>query len=113
MGARERFIQHELEEEGKRMLRNQGNAIFLAYREHSGRLMRDRRTTVSGGDNPVLTFTHPVYERFLDLKSKRGTDRRIHNRFVYGTVYAIQRRLALGLLDEAATMLRTLEEPSK
>ena len=57
---------------------------------------------------PHLTFEHPIYERFLDLKKQNKRDRRIHNRFVFGTVYSIARRLTLGILDEAADMLRVL-----
>ena len=85
-----------------------GNAIFLAYNQHTGRLMNERKISVTGGEMPHLTFEHPIYERFLDLKKQNKRDRRIHNRFVFGTVYSIARRLTLGILDEAADMLRVL-----
>lgn len=108
MGARERFIQDTLEQEGKRLLRNQGNAIFLAYNQHTGRLMNDRKISVTGGDTPYLTFEHPIYERFLDLKKKNKRNRRIHNRFVFGTLYSIARRLMYGLTEEVAAAFRVV-----
>ena len=109
MGARERFIRDTLEDQGRIMLRDQGNAIFLGYNQRSGRLMNSRRISVTGEENPVLTFEHPIYERFLDLKFRRQKrDRCIHNRFVYGTYSAIARRLTLGYEEEAAAMLREI-----
>jgi len=97
MGIKERFIQETLEQEGARLLRNQGTAIETAYQRRSGRLMGGRSVAV--GD-AKLTFTHPIYERFLDIGG--GKRRRIHNRFVFGTYGAIARRLMYGFTEEVA-----------
>jgi len=106
MAAIDRFVQDTLEQEGARMVRNQGAAIYVAYERRTGRLLSERKVSVSGGDRPVLTFQHVIYERFLDLKKKGGRDRRIHNRFVYGTYSAISRRLMYGYTDDVAKLFR-------
>lgn len=105
---KDRFVLDTLEREGQRMLRNQGIAIGLAYKSHSGRLLHDRKIRVSGtgAGDARMEFDHPIYERFLDLKTAqwkgRKTDRRIHNRFVYGTYSAIERELMHGFTEEVA-----------
>lgn len=115
MGARERFIADTLESEGKRLLRNQGAAISSSYRRGTGRLEEGRSISVTGGTDADgrLTLTHPVYERFLDIKNRRRKRMRIHNRFIFGAYAAIARRLMYGYTEEVAAMFRTMEESAR
>lgn len=112
MGARERFIQDTLETEGKRLLRNQGAAIASGYQRGTGRLESGRSISVSGGDgmDGRLTLTHPIYERFLDIKNRRRKRLRIHNRFIFGTYASIARRLMYGFTEEVAEAFRRAEK---
>lgn len=116
MGVKERFIKETLESEGQRMLRNQGLAMEVGLRFHTGETYGRRRITVTEGDemSGTLTFHHTVQERFLDLKrlrhgdteSKRPKSRRIHNRFVMGMYNAIARELMYGFTEEVAARIR-------
>lgn len=114
MGVRERFVRNILTEEGARMLRNQGLAINTAVRKRSGNLLGTRNVVIEGGSDMEgkLTFTHTVYERFLDIKrlNRAGrrvkSNRKIHNRFVFGTYAAIAGRLMYDFTDDVATALR-------
>lgn len=108
MGIRERFIAEVLESSGSELLSRQGAAISSATAPHSGRLLSGRsvRVTTSEGGG-VLTLTHPVYERFLDVKAGHRKRRRIHNRFVFGTYSAVARKLLSGYSEQAAQMVRT------
>lgn len=111
MGARERFIQDTLETEGKRLLRNQGAAIASGYQRGTGRLESGRSISVSGGDgmDGQLTLTHPIYERFLDIKNRRRKRLRIHNRFIFGAYASIARRLMYGFTEEVAEAFREMD----
>lgn len=65
-----------------------------------------------------FTLTHPLYERFLDMKRvslrKRGlgyTKRkhraaRIHNRFVFGHYYSIAERLMFDMTEEMVEAIK-------
>ena len=98
MGARERFIRNVLEEEGGILLRTQDEAISSGYRSRTGRLLNGRSVTVT---DDRLTLTHPVYERFLDIRNRRRKRLRIHNRFVFAVYSAIAGKLAAGYRNEA------------
>lgn len=114
MGVKERFVRNILEEEGRRMLSSQGAAISRAVRFRSGRLFNDRSIMVSGGADMdgKLTFTHTDYERFLDLKRLRHgskttrSNRRIHNRYIFGAYSSIASRLMYDLTDDVAESIR-------
>lgn len=116
MGVKERFVRNVLEEEGRRMLGAQGAAIGRAVRFHTGRMFNDRSITVSGGADMdgKLTFTHTDYERFLDMKrlchgsgkSNIKSNRRIHNRYVFGAYSSIASRLMYDLTDDVAESIR-------
>lgn len=111
MSAIDRFVTDTLQKAGERMLRQQTWAIESAYNKRSGNLLSARKVTVSGAD---LHFEHPIYERFLDLRSKRkgrnAVDRRIHNRFVYGTWLGITERLMYGFTKEVEEKFRAMEK---
>lgn len=112
MGARERFVADTLESEGKRLLRNQGVAIAGGYRRGTGRLEEGRSISVTGGTDADgrLTLTHPIYERFLDIKNHRRKRMRIHNRFIFGAYAAIARRLMYGFTEEVTAAFRKIEK---
>lgn len=115
MGARERFIQDTLETEGRRLLHNQGAAIAAGYQRGTGRLEEGRSISVTGGTDADgrLTLTHPVYERFLDIKNRRKKRMRIHNRFIFGAYAAIARRLMYGYTEEVAAMFRGIDTETR
>lgn len=114
MAVRERFVRNILEEEGARMLRNQSLAMRSAVRFRTRKMFDDRTVTVQGGAgmDGRLTFTHTSYERFLDMKRlRRGSDtiksnRKIHNRFVYGTYISIGNRLMYDFTEDVAESIR-------
>lgn len=98
-------MQDVLQEEGEKMLRYQGTRISKVVKNRTGTLMNSRSMSVSGDDSDgTLTFTHVIYERFLDMKRlgkrKKGKRRKIHNRFTYGMYSTIIRRLMYGFTDE-------------
>lgn len=102
MATIDRFIADTLREAGSRLITRQGAEISAKVTSRSGRLMSGRHASVSG---TTLSFTHPAYERFLDMKRlstrKKVKRRRIHNRFAYGTYASIADRLMNGYFDEA------------
>ena len=120
MGVKDRFVRNVLEEEGRRMLSSQSAAIGRAVRFRSGRLFNDRSISVSGGADMdgKLTFTHTDYERFLDLRRRRhGTktsksNKKIHNRYVFGAYSSIASRLMYDLTDDVAESIRKQMEGS-
>lgn len=119
MGVRERFVRDILEDEGLRMLRNQGFAIRAETKERTGDLMDRRAIAVRGGDDldGKLVLEHTVYERFLDMrrdrKSRRRRRRKIHNRFVFGAYASVARRLMYDLSDEMAKAMKEEFEGTK
>lgn len=106
MGARERFIRSVLDEEGGILIRTQSEAIQGGYTSRTGRLLNGRQVTVS---NDRLTLTHPVYERFLDIRNRRKKRLRIHNRFVFAVYSAIAGKLAAGYRDEAQQIVKKIK----
>lgn len=107
-----KFTERVLKHQGERMIRNQGIAIEKKLRFHTGRLDRERQFQVKESDDldGTLRFTHADYQRFLDMKREvemkngKGKQRKrgykIHNRFVFGTFYAIARELSTGLTEQ-------------
>lgn len=113
MSAIDRFVTDTLQKAGERMLKHQTWAIEDAYRERSGNLLGSRRVTVSGSD---FSFTHPIYERFLDIRAKgrsrNAADRKIHNRFVYGTYLSLAEQLMYGFTEEVRKQFSDMDEGS-
>ena len=108
MSIKDRFIENVLRDEGNRLLRNQGKALRKRLKFHTHRLYDTRRISVS---ESRLTFTHTVYERFLDMKRLQdGTiqrrRRRIHNRLVYGHYRSIAGRLLYEFTEETIQEIR-------
>jgi len=111
------FVKRILKDEGKRLVAGQGAAIAKRVKFHSYRLDRDRKTEVTGGNDldGNLKFSHPNYERFLDIKRKvknKKTNKvytrslRIHNRFVFGHYQAIATRLMNDFTEEVRKDIR-------
>lgn len=111
MSALDRFVTDTLQKAGRRMLQHQTWAIEDSYQERSGELLRSRRVDVSGSD---FRFTHPIHERFLDIKArKRGrgaSGKRIHNRFVYGTYLGIAEQLMYGFTEEVRRQFSRMDD---
>lgn len=115
---KKRFVGRILQEEGHRLLKNQGSVLYKKLRFHDGTLRDSRHVKISGGASldGQLTYTHVDYERFLDMKRKVKKKRssgfttrrgyRIHNRFVYGTYSAIAYRLMYDLTDNLKESIR-------
>lgn len=115
---KQRFVQHVLQDQGNRLLRNQGNALYQHLKFRSGDLDRRRSVKVSGGESidGKLIFHHLDYERFQDMKrlitSRKGKTKlnpglRIHNRFIYGHYLAIARQLSIGFTEQVRDKFRT------
>lgn len=98
------FVRRVLQDEAQRYHKNQGVEMQRRLRFHTGNLYNKRTEQVSadGSMDGMLTATHTIVQRFLDIKRKtrnkrtnrlRTTHYRIHNRFVYGHYYSIANRL--------------------
>lgn len=106
MSAIDRFIGDTLRERGDALIDRQGREISATLHRRSGNLLDSRRAAVHGN---TLTLDHPIYERFLDMRSLGGRKQkrhRIHNRFVYGTYAGIAERLMYGFTEEVAAAAR-------
>ncbi len=114
---KQRFVSKVLSEQGQRLLKNQGNALYKKLKFHTGELKSSRSISVTGGDSldGKLSFCHLARERFLDMKrevqDKSGRTRRrsgydIHNRFIYGHFVAIARHLSVDLTDSVREGIR-------
>ena len=107
-----RFVKSVLQEEGERMLEQQGRQIITRTKRRTGRLYSGRYIRVYGGSDDfdgVLTFTHTVYERFLDMKRVSGRSsgtRTIHNRFVMRAFGKIAYRLMNEYTEEMQQRMR-------
>ena len=117
MDVRARFVSEVLQDEGQRLLRNQGKAIEAKVKKRSGRLESSRSVSVTGGSGAsgTLTFVHVAYERFLDMKRlERGgksvkSNRKIHNRYVFGAFASIAERLMYEFTEDVIARIRESE----
>lgn len=112
------FVRRILSEEGDRLVKNQGVAIRKRLEFRTGELENTRTTSVEGGEDldGKLVFSHPIHERFLDMKRrvkrKRGEGTRIkygyriHNRFVFGHYGSIANRLMNEFTEQVAEGIR-------
>ena len=96
------------------MKRYQESAIREKTTSRSGDLLSHRAITVTAGTGAsgTLTLRHVDYERFLDMKRlHRGSktirsNRKIHNRFVFGTYGHIAQRLMTEFTEEVVEALK-------
>lgn len=114
MDVKSRFVEQVLQEEGVLMKRYQEVAIRKKTTSRSGNLLSHRAMTVTAGTGAsgTLTLRHVDYERFLDMKRlHRGSktirsNRKIHNRFVFGTYGHIAQRLMTEFTEEVVEALK-------
>ena len=117
MDVRARFVSEILQDEGQRLLRNQGKAIEARVKKRSGRLESSRSVSVTCGNGAsgTLTLVHVAYERFLDMKRlQRGgksvkSNRKIHNRYVFGAFASIAERLMYEFTEDVIARIRESE----
>ena len=104
------FVSQVLQHQGKRLLTNQERALRQKVRFRTGRISSSRSVQVSSGNgmDGQLTLQHLDYLRFLDMKGHKGKRkrRRIHNRFMFGTYYAIANQLSTGLTESVYQEIR-------
>lgn len=111
MSHQESFIARVLTSSGNRMLKNQGTVIQASVTANStGHLFQNRSVNISQNQ---LKFEHPLYERFLDMKTLHRDGKvvkrkplRIHNRFMFGHYLNIASQLMNGLTSEVAQNIR-------
>lgn len=111
--VRDRFVHKVLKEEGEKLLSAQTRRIEARLGSRTGTLLHRRSVRTYGGDGDfdgVLVFTHPVYERFLDMArlgdQEKTTRRRIHNRPVMATYNRVADRLMTEFTDAVQAQLR-------
>lgn len=107
MATVDRFVQDVLREEGDFLITRQGKEIAARTKSRTGNLISGRRVTTTADR---LSFTHPVYERFLDMKRGKRKRRRIHNRFVYGTYATIADKLMNGIRERVADEFKQINQ---
>lgn len=111
------FLKRTLDDEGKRLIKNQGKAIRKELEFHTHRLIRDRTAiaSITGDNQATLKVTFPIYQRFLDIrrntKKKAGKRRstkgyRIHNRFMFGHYLSIANRVSIDLTEEVVQEIK-------
>lgn len=117
--VKKEFIRQMMESQSARWLKNQ-ETLFISKRLqfHTGRLRDDRKIDIKQADHldGQLSFTHPDYERFLEIprkvKRKRGSGFRtkrgynIHNRFIMGHYFSLARDLMFGLTNDVARVIK-------
>lgn len=114
MSIQQRFVKSVLEDEGKRLMRNQALSLERKLQFHTHRLYNARRTSVQSSSDMdgQLTFSHTSYERFLDMKRLHygskvvSRNRKIHNRFVFGHYASIAGRLMYDLTDDVVARFK-------
>lgn len=107
------FVRRVLKDQGARLHEKEGLEIQRRLRFHTGTLHSKRSEQVTASDGSmdgVLTFTRTAVQRFLDIKrpirNKRNNrlvkrNRRIYNRFMFGTYYSTANRLMYEYTEEA------------
>jgi len=114
------FIRQVLEDEGKRLKKNQGIEMEKRLKFHTRNLFEDRQTSVTQTEDlkATLHFTFPIYQRFLDIKRRKVKKKkksgefkikrgyRIHNRFVYGHYISVGNRIQYEFSAEVANAIK-------
>lgn len=112
---KQKFIHKTLRDEGKRFIRNQGNAMKIELRFFTGNTFKNRSSKVSG---TTLSLSMPVHVRFLDIRkdvlpkrkgsgvrtSKKGY--RLYNRFKEGHKISLINRISVDFTDEMIADIR-------
>lgn len=111
MNIRQKYIEEVLKEESVRLKKSQDIAIEELTEAKSGALLNHRFYSVhNSGEGGMLSFQHPIYERFLDMRrtgnGKRQKRRKIHNKYIYKTISTISARLMYGFTEEVVEDIR-------
>lgn len=108
MATIDRFVRDVLREEGDILITRQGKEIAARTKSRTGNLASGR-SVVTTSDR--LSFTHPIYERFLDMRGgKKRKRRRIHNRFVFGTWATIADKLMNGIRERVTDDFKQINQ---
>ena len=112
------FIRRSLVNMGADVTKDQIIAIHKLLQFRSGNLLRSKvdayDVSLTGRFGARLTFNHPVYERFLDmkrLKSRSGKVRRgsgfpIHNRIIWGNLGSLVFNIMNGMTREVVKEIK-------
>lgn len=114
MSIKERFVKSVLDDEGRRLMKNQALALQRKLRFRTNRLYKSRSVSTDSGSemDGRLTFSHTSYERFLDMRQLHygskvvKRNRKIHNRFIFGHYTSIASRLMYDLTDDVVAQIR-------
>lgn len=111
--VRARFIKQSLQKEGNVFLNRQTGVINQKLKRRTGNLLASRRIDIYGGNDDfeaMMVFTHPVYERFLDMRrlssEERSHKRNIHNRLIFSTYGKVAERLMYGFTEDVQERLK-------
>lgn len=124
-GIKMRFATKILREEWKDFEKRHRDVIKRKTTRRTGRLEDDRKYKVEKNSDAKSTasFSHPIYERFLDMRKnymgdwkhragvqqdlmKRRAGIKIHNRIIYGKLNPISFRLMHDLKEEIINYTR-------
>lgn len=101
-----KFIKQVLTDNVKRFKKNHNSAIeHFFYKGSRGQTGNLRTARTFGVLNNKLTFSYPIYLRFLDMRKSRNSrgKRRltysVYNNFVYGVYSSIYTDLGIGFTD--------------
>lgn len=111
-GVKTRYLSDVLNSETARLKNRQEN--IAAAHKKSGYLLIGRFYNVqASGLSGETSIQHPIYERFIDMRSlqRNGTIQKrkqvkIHNKLIWKTYGIITSRLMNGFADEAAESIR-------
>ena len=101
----QKYIDRVLHEEATNIMQAQDRVISrYNVARHVPEITR-RRFTVSTGK---VTFTHPLRQRFIDMKYRRGVKQDvtpIHNKIIYSHFNKIVRRMAYGFSEDVRELI--------
>lgn len=111
--VKKEFVKQSLEEIGSSIRKAQLRAIlkYVYFHSPSGlhksKQEHNFKVTTEGNFDGKLTITHPIYERFLDMKVlrspsgkiKKRKPKPIHNRIIFGHLDYLTNKLAYGLTE--------------
>lgn len=112
MSVRSRFVAGTMLDEGRRLLRRQGEQIQRVLTSRTGRLLNNRYATISyrgmSTEFPMLSMGWSLYMRFLDMRQlhlgskiiRPRRRRRIYNHFFESFIGRLSWRLRYDFTDE-------------
>jgi hypothetical protein len=103
--AQRKFIHQVLTQAGTDLSRAHAERVNRFGLHHTGTLAAGptHKVEPAGTEGARLTITHPIYQRFLDMKKHAGKRKRaypIHNRVLFGYLNTIITELRYGYTNE-------------